>query len=75
MAATVAFGPCALCFLLHHALGDRLPASWPFHKEDAPKFSLHFVIGFVVGVLPCYYLVEAVLAPPGEAVFCRVWGC
>merc|ERR1711871_465574 len=61
VAAIVAFAPCALCFVLHHALGDRLPATWPFHKENAPKFSLHFVIGFVVGVLPCYYLVEAVL--------------
>ena len=43
------------------ARNDRLGLAWPFHKEASPKFGLHLLVGFVVGVLPVYQLVALAL--------------
>ena len=54
-----AAGPIALALLM--ARNDRLGLAWPFHKEASPKFGLHLLVGFVVGVLPVYQLVALAL--------------
>ena len=35
-------------------------------------FGLHFVIGFLVAVLPVYHTMTAALGTP---VYCDIWGC
>ena len=54
-------------------LGDKKSARWPFHKEDViGKFGGHLVVGFMVGVLPAYHTVAALLSPE-TTQFHDVW--
>eukprot|EP00937_MAST-01D_sp_MAST-1D-sp2_P000788 g788.t1 len=67
VAGAVAFGPIVVCAALHALRSARISARWPFHKEPGAKFGLHLVVGFAVGVMPVYLLIEAVLRPSGHS--------
>jgi hypothetical protein len=76
VAALVAFGPVLLSFVLPPLIGISSSRSlrWPFHKEPVlGKFGLHALVGFAIGVVPVYHLLEALLAPVGEGVFYQLW--
>jgi len=73
VAALCAFGPILLAAVLMQVLGDKKSARWPFHKEEViGKFGGHLFVGFMVGVLPAYHTVAALLSPE-TAQFHDVW--
>ena len=75
MAALASVGPTAMGLVLWVATSDRFSLRWPFHKDPVfGSFGLHFVVGFVVSVMPVYGIVHAVLAPAGSAFYCHLWG-
>ena len=75
MALLASVGPMFLGFVLWVVTSDRFSLRWPFHKDPiVGSFGLHFVVGFVVSVMPVYGIVHAVLAPAGSAFYCHLWG-
>ncbi len=75
VAGLAAVGPVAAAVLLQQLSGDKLSVRWPFHKERVcGTFGLHLLVGAAVTVLPCFHAVEALLLPPGQSAFHRLWG-
>ena len=49
---------------------------YPFHKEKLfGAFGLNLALGVLVTAVPCYHTVTMLLSPPGQAVYCQLWGC
>jgi len=72
-ASMLAYGPMMFGALLMKLNGDKASIIWPFHKDGViGNFGIHVVVGFMIGVLPAYQMVEAYL---GEPVYCRLHGC
>jgi lathosterol oxidase len=79
-AAAVAFGPILVCLLLCVLLGDTFGLLWPFHKEPRPQIGLHLIVGFVIGVLPVYQTLSALLETDAQlalraSAFCLLHDC
>ena len=73
VAGFVAYGPVVFAAFLLVASGDSLSFRWPFAHEDVlGKFGLHFVVGFLTGVVPVYHSVVVGLG--GRSAFCQIWG-
>jgi len=68
MALLVSFGPVAAGLLLRQIFGDKMPLTWPFHKEPlVGPLGLHLALGTLFAIVPVYAAV-AMLVGSSTAV-------
>jgi len=81
LAFLVSCGPVLVGALLLLASAPRYTGFkkmflYPFHKDALlGSFGFNCTVGMLLSVLPVYHMVTMLLLPPGQSVYCQLYGC